>query len=252
MTPIWTLISGSDSLGLSWFENLDGQGNFGPKQIVNASAATPRCVSAVDVDGDLDLDIVTCSSGSVTLAWYENLDGLGNFGTMEVIAPAAFAINSIFAVDLDMDDDIDILTSTIADDKMAWFENLDGQGNFSTEIVITTQADGINTVFAADLDNDDDIDALTALFEGGKIAWYENLDGMGNMGAQQIITTNCLSPIDVFAADIDNDGDQDVFSASIGDNKIAWYENLTILGVAEDELIVVSRYLPIRLRIFFI
>ena len=29
----------------------------------------------------------------------------------------------------------------------------------------------------------------------------------------------------VFAADIDNDGDMDVLSASYNDDKIAWYEN---------------------------
>ncbi len=32
-------------------------------------------------------------------------------------------------------------------------------------------------------------------------------------------------PYSVFAADMDNDGDMDVLSASIGDDKIIWYEN---------------------------
>ena len=64
------------------------------------------------------------------------------------------------------------------------------------------------------------------------IAWYEN-DGTGIFGPQQIISTEVLSPRDVYAADIDNDGDMDVLSASQNDNKIAWYENLTILGIEE-------------------
>ena len=226
------VISGSASLGLSWFENLDGLGNFGPKQIINASASAPRSVAAVDIDGDLDLDIVSSSSGSVTLTWYENLDGLGNFGAMQVIAPSAPAINSIFAIDLDMDNDVDILTSTVGDNKMAWFENLDGQGNFSNEIVITTQAAGINTVFAADLDNDNDIDAISSTFDDG-VSWYENLNGEGVFGTEQIITINILGLKSIFAADIDNDTDIDVFSASQNDDKIAWYENQTIVGIEE-------------------
>ncbi len=46
-----------------------------------------------------------------------------------------------------------------------------------------------------------------------KIAWYEN-NGAGNFGAQQIITTNTNSVSSVYATDLDNDGDNDVLSAS--------------------------------------
>ena len=40
-----------------------------------------------------------------------------------------------------------------------------------------------------------------------------------------IITTDAVGAWSVFAIDIDDDGDIDVLSASIGDDKIAWYEN---------------------------
>ena len=33
-----------------------------------------------------------------------------------------------------------------------------------------------------------------------------------------------LEPSQVFAADIDGDGDMDVLSASVIDDKVAWYE----------------------------
>ena len=39
------------------------------------------------------------------------------------------------------------------------------------------------------------------------------------------ITRNALDAVEVFAIDLDGDGDIDVLSASAQDNKIAWYEN---------------------------
>ncbi len=234
------VISGSDSTGLSWFENMDGSGIFGPKQIINASASNPRSISVIDIDGDTDLDIVASSSGTVTVVWYENLDGLGNFGGQQIVAPSALAVESIFVVDLDGDLDNDILAGTPAADRLVWYENLDGMGSFGGDIVLSNQTDGITSIFAADLDNDDDIDVLSSSFQDGKIAWYENLDGFGDFGLQQIITTNTIGTRHVFAADVDNDTDIDVFSASQNDDKIAWYENLIFVGVEENELLIAS------------
>ena len=53
-----------------------------------------------------------------------------------------------------------------------------------------------------------------------------------DFGPQQIITSIATEVIDAFPADMDGDGDLDVVSASPGDNKIAWYEQL--VGGAKD------------------
>jgi hypothetical protein len=63
------------------------------------------------------------------------------------------------------------------------------------------------------------------LLNDDKIAWYKNTDGAGTFGAQQVISTAALGAISVYATDIDGDGDMDVLSASVGDDKIAWYKN---------------------------
>ncbi|MBK9461508.1 MAG: VCBS repeat-containing protein [Sphingobacteriales bacterium] len=79
-------------------------------------------------------------------------------------------------------------------------------------------ADYPKSVYAADLDNDGDMDVLSASSGDDKIAWYEN-DGSGNFGTQQIITTDANGATSVYAADLDNDGDMDVLSASRYDYK---------------------------------
>ena len=82
----------------------------------------------------------------------------------------------------------------------------------------------------ADLDGDGDQDVLSASVGDDKIAWYENTDGLGTFGPQQVITTSVAGAMAVYTADLDGDGDVDVLSASLGDNKVAWYENMNGLG----------------------
>jgi len=118
------------------------------------------------------------------------------------------------------------------------YENLGGMGAFGPQQVITTSADGplpvfgvVVLVFAADLDGDGDQDVLSASSRDDKIAWYENTDGMGAFGPQQVITTSATNGANsVLAADLDSDGDQDVLSASHFDDKITWYENTDGMG----------------------
>ena len=44
-------------------------------------------------------------------------------------------------------------------------------------------------------------------------------------GPQNIITNSLEGAISIHASDLDGDGDQDVISASVYDDKVAWYEN---------------------------
>jgi len=55
--------------------------------------------------------------------------------------------------------------------------------------------------------------------------------GVGqDFGGQQVITTSAVNAACVHATDLDGDGDADVLSASIFDDKIAWYEDLNTFG----------------------
>ncbi|MEZ6124282.1 MAG: VCBS repeat-containing protein [Planctomycetaceae bacterium] len=127
----------------------------------------------------------------------------------------------MFAADVDGDGDLDILSASSRDDTIAWYEN-DGNQVF-TKRVISTAADGANSVFAADVDGDGDLDVLSASFDDDTIAWYEN-DG-NQVFTERLISTAADGAISVFAADVDGDGDLDVLSASSNDDTIAWYEN---------------------------
>ena len=157
------------------------------------------------------------------------------FSDEQIISINADGAYSVYAADLDNDGDIDVLSASSYDDKIAWYEN-DGLGNFSTEQIINTNADIAKSVYTADLDNDGDVDVLSASVNDDKIAWYEN-DGLGNFSNEQIISTNADGALSVYASDLDNDGDIDVLSASNYDDKIAWYENDGLGNFSNEQII---------------
>ncbi|HNO80432.1 MAG TPA: FG-GAP-like repeat-containing protein [Phycisphaerae bacterium] len=213
---------------IAWYENIDGLGGFGPQQVITTAAIDAWFVWAADLDGDGDADMLSASESDDKIAWYENTDGLGSFGPQKVITTAADGARSAFTADLDGDGDLDVASASYWDDKIAWYENVDGLGGFGPQRVITTAANGAYSVLAADLDDDGDLDVLSASVYDDKIAWYQNTDGQGNFGPQQVITTAVDQAHSVFAADLDGDGDVDALSASREDDKIAWYENITL------------------------
>jgi hypothetical protein len=210
---------------IAWYENdVDGSGSFGSRQVITSSADYAQSVYAADLDGDGDNDVLSASMDDDKIAWYENQGG-GSFGSQQVITTAAHGAWSVHAVDIDGDDDVDVLSASIDDGKIAWYENQSG-GSFGSQQVITTAARYAHSVHASDLDGDGDPDVLSAAYGDNKIAWYENeLEESGSFGSEQVITTSVDGPTWVHATDLDGDGDAEVLSASLRDDKIAWYEN---------------------------
>jgi hypothetical protein len=228
------LWAGSGAIDVAWHPNL-GAGSFGSAQPIATDAAVSRAVFPADVDGDGDLDALYASAGGSKVAWAENVDGAGTFGPEQVISTDAAVAYHVFAADVDGDGDLDALSASRDDDKIAWYENTDGAGSFGPEQIITADPDGIGTqqgeadsaraVYAADLDGDGDLDVISASHTDNKIAWYENSDGAGGFGAQQVITSQAGEARLAIAADLDGDGDLDVVTASRGDSTTAWHPN---------------------------
>ncbi|UCE17301.1 MAG: VCBS repeat-containing protein [Gemmatimonadota bacterium] len=129
---------------------------------------------------------------------------------------------SVFAVDVDNDNDTDLLGSTRFGSRVAWWEN-DGHQHF-TEHIISAAATFAMGLYAIDLDSDNDVDVVCTLQEADRIVWYEN-DGLGNFTEHAV--ANLLSPNYVYAIDVDSDGDVDILATACedGSNRVAWYEN---------------------------
>lgn len=280
------IISASeDDRRVVWFENTNGMGVFGPAQTITTSVQITESVYAADIDGDGDLDVLSSSTGNQRhrVAWYENLNGEGSFGSQRNLIPSNLrGAYSVRTGDMDDDGDLDIVYGTI--DQVIWLTNTNGLGAFGSRILIATDIfgskdihltdldndgdldvlfastwiagdrisiawyknngngdfvaqtlidnidlSGASSIYSADLDKDGDLDVVSTSFRDNAVVWYENIDGQGAFGPQKIISEDALGAMSVYAADIDGDGDNDVLSASEGDGKIAWYENIHIV-----------------------
>lgn len=206
------------------FRNYDGQGNF-KTEFITTNIPSLESIHAADLDGDGDIDIVAVSSGTDTVFWYKNTDGLGTFAAPQTIVSGFGYPVDVISADLDGDNDLDIIVGFSGADRVSWFENTDGAGNFGTIQDITLLADNVSQIAAGDIDNDGDIDILSATANNGTLAWYENTDGLGTFGAQQIIVSLEVART-ISVVDFDGDGDLDVVGSSLLDDALKWYENV--------------------------
>jgi len=202
-----------------------------PPVVISDTTEDPLATIAADLNGDGRPDLVTISDliepGDLVtnlrpdeLSWRENL-GSASFGPKQVITTSIIDGHGLHAADLDSDGDVDLLTTSGVDNKVAWYENQQ-QGTFLPQSIIDTP-NWPTEVNAADLDGDLDLDVLVADVRLG-IVWYENL-GSGSFGPRQSVVTNlyCLS----FApADVDGDGDVDVVTGDYWFSSFGWIENL--------------------------
>ncbi len=149
----------------------------------------------------------------------------------------------VIATDLDGDDDMDVVATSDLYPLIVWYENIDGQGNFSDQQILTPNAYSVRTISAADIDGDGDVDLFATLFFN-KIVWFENLDGLGTFGTENVISDNSYGATNAKGVDIDNDGDLDVVTTCIGnpieqeDSKLSWYENIDGQGTFGSEHIL--------------
>jgi hypothetical protein len=101
--------------GALWFEAPDWKPHS-----INDTLDSPHCLAVGDIDGDGDVDAVTCAYEDRIAAWFEN-DGKGNFSTRVIsLDQAAYDIR---LADMDGDGDLDVLIAGQRSENVVWYEN---------------------------------------------------------------------------------------------------------------------------------
>ncbi|MFC7772840.1 T9SS type A sorting domain-containing protein [Flavobacterium sp. GCM10027622] len=218
-----------DTQKIELFSN-NGSLNFTTQVITNGRDNGYGTMNFSDIDNDNDQDLIVSNSAGYTTSIEEiNIfknNGTGNLTLFRTLVTNGIGLSNLLTKDLDNDNDLDIVVSCYNDDKVSWFKNNDGLGNFSNISVINDKLNGAKAVCAYDYDGDNDIDVLSASQIEDKIVLHENLNGVASFGPEKILTRSINNPKKSITADIDGDGIKDVLSISYNDAKLAWYKNL--------------------------
>ncbi|WP_027418070.1 T9SS type A sorting domain-containing protein [Crocinitomix catalasitica] len=150
--------------------NLGGGVFDAPIIVAEGMEATPRSVCTADIDGDGDLDVVF-SVFSGAMYWAEN-SGPGVFEPFVLISDIGIGKVVIAPGDIDVDGDVDLITTSNNDDKVYFHKNVGG-GIFETPLMLTDAVSSADMILLADYEEDGDLD----IFVIGKyetIGWIEN------------------------------------------------------------------------------
>ncbi len=217
-----------------WYRNENQLGDFSPPLLVLENDNKPTIVKLADIDMDQDLDVV-CSLRDGGIKWIENSDGFGNFVDAVLISEEGESITQLEVGDIDLDGDVDILASNYFDMPTTLYLN-DNGGELSPGLAISDLSSSSMRIVDLDEDGDMDIVATAIANFTMDVRWYEQSNDELTFTTHVISESPVLDGNNVDIADLDNDGDLDVMSASISDDKIAWYENYDPVSTNNIEL----------------
>lgn len=210
---------------IAWYEN-DGLPAPGfTEHVITDTVELPKSVYAIDLDGDLDIDVLSASNNDSTIAWYQNDGENPPSFTMHIISTTALLARSVFAADVNGDGDIDVLSASNFDDTIAWYESNGAATPTFTKHEIFESANGAESVFAADMDGDGDIDVLSASTLDSTLRWYENKGGLSPSFTMHVVAGGLTGVRAVFAIDFDDDNDTDIIAAVNTGDRVDWWEN---------------------------
>ena len=226
---------------IQWFENNGDGTSWSRNQIpvfkVRSGIQAPFVVTDIDNDGDLDILTTQRNSSNSFVLLLENT-GNGESWNEILAGPSILPIGStepfsIVSVDLDSDGDLDILAAS--GNQIEWVSN-NGDGTWdetlSSDITVpTTNLSAITTVISFDVDGDDDNDIV--VLDSTGIYLFTNDDGLGTSWTQSSIdaafpssaSTFEITPPQLFAEDVDGDGNVDILGLSNDLDEIAWWKN---------------------------
>jgi len=179
----------------------------------------------INSDGHIDFLLADAHQGKVT--WFQNEgNGFDNTPIARDIDTNFTVVTSVFAIDMDRDGDTDVIAS--GRHEIRWYEN-DGSQNFTQHRIDYHAYAYFNTVRAADIDNDGNIDIVAGTSPPwsksiGDIVWYK-LDLTNNTVTEHTVaaaTTFGYVP-NLKLADINQDGNIDIVAVAY--DRIAWFEN---------------------------
>ena len=206
----------------------------GQAEVIETGLTDASVVTSADLDADGDLDLISATETG-ELRWHEN-DGTGTFSA-GVLIDTEQHFNSVVAVDIDGDTDIDIVATNDdplnADNGIFVYTN----GHFGTGTVSfgelsfegsgVTDYQGAHQVAVGDLDKNGLSDIVVTFYDSigdSHLVVYEQ-ETVGNW-FESTVHSFTQGGYGVSLADIDGDTYLDIVTAEFnGPNQVLWFRN---------------------------
>ena len=204
----------------------------------------PEVVAANKGEENPDINNTTLNNISVYLLPDNPLEG--DKWRELVLTRVRIPINSQ-PIDLDLDGDMDIVVGSRGERRILWLENLgnfnfvEHEINFSSKIEKDSWITGFNMDYA-DLNDDGRLDIVSSVWPSSAYILFQPLNPKDKWDIKKIGSIDPDLLVSISVADIDGDGDKDIFSGSYslgsrdkddinGLNKsfgsVVWFENKT-------------------------
>jgi hypothetical protein len=201
------------------------------------SAGYRNSVTAADIDGDGDNDIISLGNwiDYHAIDWWENAGTIDLWENKHPIHLDTVSgldnksgDHSLVAIDMDDDGDTDIVGAFAGLNTINWWENLNGAGTSWSSHTVDNSFSEVWSVAAGDLDSDSDIDIAGVSPKTDTIAWWENVNGSATQWVRHELQNDFTEAIGVCLVDVNGDGDLDIVGAqgSATDAEIAWWDIL--------------------------
>ncbi|MBL7984519.1 MAG: VCBS repeat-containing protein, partial [Flavobacteriales bacterium] len=108
---------------VAWQRNIGGDEGLLAPVVLDPAFDSPAYITASDLDGDGDRDVIVTSNNLSEVAWFENTDGQGSFGPHGTVS-FGIPVSAIAAGDVDHDGDEDLFVASGDLNKVIWYANV--------------------------------------------------------------------------------------------------------------------------------
>jgi hypothetical protein len=224
------------TLDLYGSDRIHGTSTFDTVTLIN-TADDNNSLRSADMDGDGDADLVATLEGVDLVVWWENdLGDASSWTEHQVCGPLSGGTcqdrpRELGLGDLDGDGDIDVVVSHFENPgATAWYRNEGGTWSDGGDIHF--QAYGGQSADVADVDGDGDNDVIISDRASATVGWVENSDGLGGSWTYHPVASGFLQAQQLRHADMDGDGDVDLYGVAANTCKAAWFENVDGVGTS--------------------